>query len=96
LLLAPASLRESRIALAQGRPQDAQDWANKALQTYERQARDPAASADVGETQLVLAQAKRMLGEESGSRTTAHLAAVALTASLGADNALTKQALALQ
>jgi transposase InsO family protein len=96
LLLAPTLLREGMIALAQGRAQEAVDWGNRTLRDYQQRARKPTASADVGEAELWLARARRALNDDANSRDAAHQVAAALAASLGADNPLTREALALQ
>jgi eukaryotic-like serine/threonine-protein kinase len=95
-LLAPALLRSAKIALAQGRNTDAATLAAELLREDERRARDPAASADVGEALLLLARCKHALNDEPSAHSTAQQAVISLTAALGADNPLTRDALALQ
>jgi serine/threonine-protein kinase len=95
-LLAHAVLDSAKVALAQGQYADASRLAQEALAENLRKARDPAASADVGEASLVLAKARKALNDESAARAAAHQAAVSLSASLGPDHALTREALALE
>jgi hypothetical protein len=56
-------------------------------QATQRKARDPNASADVGEASL---------DDAPAAHNAAHQAVVSLTGSLGPDNALTRDALALE
>jgi tetratricopeptide (TPR) repeat protein len=95
-VLAGALLWSAKIAMARGRYADAVRFAEDAVRENERRARNPAASADVGESSLILAQARATLNDMSGMHSAAHQAVVSLTASLGADNALTRDASALQ
>jgi tetratricopeptide (TPR) repeat protein len=95
-LLAPALLRSAKVALAQGRNADAANLATQLLREDERRARDSQASADVGEALLLLARCKHALNDEPGAHNAAQQAVTSLSASLGADNPLTREALALQ
>jgi tetratricopeptide (TPR) repeat protein len=94
-LLASAVLDSAKAALALGHYADASRLAQEALTETLRKARAPGASADVGEASLLLAKAKKALGDAPAAHDAAHQAAVSLTASLGPDNALTREALAL-
>lgn len=94
-LLGSALLWSARIAASQGRYADAADLAGQALKEYERRARDPAMSADVGEAALLLARCRQALHDVQGAHSAAVQAVTALTRSLGAEHALTRQALAL-
>ena len=95
LLLGPALLLSSRIAVAQGHPQDAESAAQEVLSLFEKRARLPEQSADVGEALLVLAQAQASAHDSAAARASAEHAVVALTNSLGADHPLTREALVL-
>jgi serine/threonine protein kinase len=93
--LAAALALSSRICLADRRWADAERAANEALALFEERARDPAASADVGESLLLLAKAQRGLGEATAADT-ARRAAIPLEAALGASHPLTREAAALR
>jgi hypothetical protein len=95
-LLASAVLDSAKAALALGQYADASRFAQEALTEDLRKARNPDASADVGEASLVLAKARKALEDAPAVHAAAHQAAVSLTASLGPDNALTRDALALE
>ena len=95
-LLASALLDAAKVALAQGQFEQASRLAQEALTEDLRKARNPAASADVGEAALVLARARKALDDAPAARAAAHQAAVSLSASLGPDHALTRDALALE
>jgi eukaryotic-like serine/threonine-protein kinase len=94
--LARALLDSARATLALGQYADARRIAQEALTENLRKARDPGASADVGEASLVLAQAQKALDDAPATHAAAHQAVVSLTGSLGPDNALTRDALALE
>jgi tetratricopeptide (TPR) repeat protein len=94
-VLPAALLWAARIALAQGRYLDAMNAAGEALKADQQRARKPADSADVGEALLWLAKARGALNDHSGMQDAARDAAISLTASLGADNPLTGDALLL-
>ena len=74
---------------------DARRLAQEALAEDLRKARDPGASADVGEASLVLAEADKALDDAPAAHA-AHQAVVSLSASLGPDHALTRNARALE
>ena len=95
-LLASAMLDSAKAALALGQYADARRLAQEALTETLRKARNPDLSADVGEASLMLAKAQKGLGNAPAARNAAHQATVSLTGSLGPDNALTRDALALQ
>jgi tetratricopeptide (TPR) repeat protein len=95
-LLASAELDSAKAVLALGQYADARRLAQEALTENLRKARDPGASADVGEASLVLAKAQKALDDAPAAHAAAHQAAVSLAASLGPDNALTRDALALE
>jgi tetratricopeptide (TPR) repeat protein len=95
-LLASALLDSAKVALAQGQFAEASRLAQEALTEDLRKARNPAASADVGEAALVLAKARKALDDVPAAHAAAQQAAVSLSASLGPDHALTRDALALE
>jgi eukaryotic-like serine/threonine-protein kinase len=95
-LLSTALLDSAKAALALGQYADARRLAQEALTETLRKARDPGLSADVGEASLVLAKAQKALDDGSAEHAAAHQAVVSLTASLGPDHALTREALTLE
>jgi hypothetical protein len=95
-LRASALLDSAKAALALEQYADAKRLAEEALTEDLRKARNKDASADVGEASLVLAKAEQALDEASAAHAAARQAAVSLTSSLGADHALTREALALE
>ena len=86
----------AKAALALGQYADAKRLAQEALTEDLRRARDPGVSADVGEASLVLAKAETALDDAPAAHAAAHQAVVSLTASLGPDHALTRDALSLE
>jgi tetratricopeptide (TPR) repeat protein len=86
----------ARVAMAQKRYTDAINLADELHQEGVRRARDPAMSGEVGEALLLLAQAKKALGDQSGMHDAARRAVTSLTAGFGADNPLTRAATSLQ
>jgi tetratricopeptide (TPR) repeat protein len=90
-----ALLTASRIARAQRRFGDAERFASDALKPFERLARQPEQSADVGEALLLIAQARRESGDASGARAFAVRARVSLESGLGPGHSLTRAAVAL-
>jgi serine/threonine protein kinase len=82
-------------ALALGRPVDAEQFAHQALGMAEAVARGPDTSADVGEALLLLAKAKIAQGRTAEAQPLLERAARCLTNGLGADHALSREALAL-
>ena len=95
-LLPWALIGAVKVAMAQKRYDDAARLAGELLDEDLRRARNPAASADVGEASLLLAQAKAAIGDRAGAHDAARQAVTSLTAGLGADNALTRAAMDLQ
>jgi tetratricopeptide (TPR) repeat protein len=96
VLLRAALAGAARVALAQKRYSDASSLATEALAEATRRARDPAMSADVGESALLIAQAKAGLGDSKGAHEAARQAVVSLSASVGDHNELTRAAQRLQ
>jgi hypothetical protein len=86
----------SRIALADRRFADAETAAAKSVAVFEKRARKPELSANVGEALLLLAKAQRGQGKIAESRAGAARAVVSLSAGLGLDNPLTIEANALR
>ena len=85
----------SRIALAAGEATRGEVHAIAALAAARKLAREPARSADVGESQLLLAQAQLALGRRREAVDTAAQAAAALTAGLSASHPLARMASAI-
>jgi serine/threonine-protein kinase len=83
------------VTLARGDAAGAEKLAAEALRIAEDVARDPAASADVGEALLLRAQARIAQGDESGARPLLERASIALAGGLGAEHPLTQQARSL-
>ena len=90
-----ALLTAARIANADGRFAEAEQRATEALKVTSDNALDVNASADVGEALLLLAKAQQGLGRASESSASARRAVVPLTAGVGAEHALTRQAVEL-
>jgi tetratricopeptide (TPR) repeat protein len=90
-----ALMVSARIAIAEQRFNDAETTAIDALSLFQKRARDPARSADVGESLLLLAQAQRGLGRLPASADTARRAQTSLAAGLGPDHPLTREAASL-
>jgi hypothetical protein len=82
----------ARVALARGDAAAAAVRAAEAAQVAEQIARDPAASADVGEALLLQARAARALGRDAEAGALLARAATALAAGLGAEHELARQA----
>jgi serine/threonine protein kinase len=92
----PAALTlASRIYLRSDKPDQAHAFAAAALRISESIARDPRASADVGEALLAMAAALNVRGDRSGARSSAQRAIAALTHSLGEDHRLRQEAMVL-
>jgi hypothetical protein len=85
----------ARAALASGQAADAEHFARQLLGVAEAVARGPDTSADVGEALLLLAEAETAEGRASDTKPLLERAARCLTNGLGADHALTREALAL-
>ena len=91
-----AALREAAyIQLSAGDAGNALRFAGEAAEVSQRVARNPDASADVGEALLLVARAQRVLGRRAESVATARESAKALAAGLSEDHRLTREALAL-
>jgi tetratricopeptide (TPR) repeat protein len=86
----------SRIALADRRFADAETAAAKSVAVFEKRARKPELSANVGEALLLLAEAQRGQDKIAESRAAAARAVVSLSSGLGVDNPLTIEANALR
>jgi eukaryotic-like serine/threonine-protein kinase len=82
-------------ALALGRSADAEHFAHQALDIAQAVARGPDTSADVGEALLLLAKADMAQGRIAEAQPLLERAARCLTNGLGADHALTREALTL-
>jgi serine/threonine-protein kinase len=96
----PLDERESlnlaaRAALALGRPADAEHYARQMLGVAEAVARGTDTSADVGEALLLLAKAEIAQGRSVEGQSLLTRASSCLTNGLGADHALTREALEL-
>jgi serine/threonine protein kinase len=85
----------ANATLALGRPVDAEHFAREELHIAEQVARGPDTSADVGEALLLLAKAEIAQGRAAEARPLLERAVHCLTNGLGADHALTREALAL-
>jgi eukaryotic-like serine/threonine-protein kinase len=85
----------ARAALALGRPTDAEHSAGQMLGVAEAVERGPDTSADVGEALLLLAEAEIAQGRTAEAQPLIERAARCLSNGLGADHALTREALAL-
>jgi serine/threonine protein kinase len=85
----------ANAALALGRSVDAENFAREELHLAEAVARGPDTSADVGEALLLLAKAEIAQGRATEAQPLLERATRCLTNSLGADHALTREALAL-
>jgi serine/threonine protein kinase len=84
----------ARAALASGRPADGEHLARQMLDVAESVARGPDTSADVGEALLLLAEAEIAQGRATEAQPLLERATRCLTNGLGADHALTREALA--
>jgi hypothetical protein len=85
----------ARASLGSGRPADAERYARRLLGVTEAVARGPDSSADVGEALLLLAKAEIAQGRVTEAQPELERAVRSLTNGLGADQALTREALAL-
>jgi tetratricopeptide (TPR) repeat protein len=94
--LPTALISASRIALARGDIDGARSFAEQALALAESIARDPRASADVGESLLTLARARKTGGQDASSQALLERAVEALSNGLGSEHELTKQAQAMR
>ena len=88
-----AALRVAALVyLALGEGSRAEGYARAATEIAERLARDPTASAHVGEALLLLAQAQRPQHKDAESAATARRAVPILAAACGNDHRLTRDA----
>jgi eukaryotic-like serine/threonine-protein kinase len=78
-----------------GSPGDAENFAREALHIAEAAARGPDSSADVGEALLLLAKAEIAQGRSADAQVLLERAGRCLTNGLGAEHALSQEALAL-
>ncbi len=85
----------ARAALASGRSAEGERFARQLLGVAEAVARGPDTSADVGEALLLLGQAEIAQGRAAEAQPLLERAARCLTNGLGADHAMTREALAL-
>ncbi len=92
VVLAAALRVAARVHLEADDAQRALDYAKDAVTLSERTARDPAASAHVGEALLVVAQAQRALGRPAEAALAARRAAGSLSNGLGEEHELTRTA----
>jgi eukaryotic-like serine/threonine-protein kinase len=86
----------ARAALAAGRSAEGEQFARQSLGVAETVARGPDTSADVGEALLLLAEAEISQGRLAEASPLLERATHCLTNGLGADHALTREALALE
>ena len=93
--LAAALRVAAQVQLALGAGSRAEGYAQAATEIAERLARDPAASAHVGEALLLLAQAQLLQRKDAESAATARRAMPILAAAYGDDHRLTREARAL-
>jgi hypothetical protein len=92
LALAAALRVAARVSLALADAPRAQAFATAALAASGGIARNPAASADVGEALLWLAHAQRLAGSTPDATSTAQRALPALASGLGDEHRLTREA----
>ena len=85
----------SRIAIVQGRLDDAEHLADEELALASQRARNPEASADVGDAYLMKATTLARKGRETEARNAAIHARDALTKGLGPSHPLTREATTL-
>jgi eukaryotic-like serine/threonine-protein kinase len=85
----------ARAALALDRPADAERSARQAVSVAEAVAREPDTSADVGEALLLLAQAEIAQGRKAEAQPVLARAVRCLTNGLGAEHALSQEAIVL-
>jgi serine/threonine protein kinase len=85
----------ARAALALGRPADAEHYARQLLGMVEALSRGPDTSADVGEALVLLAKAEIAQGRAVEGQSLLARAVRCLTNGLGADHALTREAVEL-
>ena len=93
--LAAAARVAAQVYLALGEGPRAEGYARAAAEIAERLARDPAASAHVGEALLLLARAQRLQRKDAESAATARRAMPILATAYGDEHRLTREARAL-
>jgi serine/threonine-protein kinase len=94
-LLRPALHVAARVALAAGDYRRAEELSSDLLRVAERVARNPSASAHVGEALLFRAQARLGTADEAGARADLERAVPSLESGFGPAHPSTRQALAL-
>jgi hypothetical protein len=82
-------LSQSRLRLAQARPDEAAEAARAAMRLFELNTLDAGQSADVGEAMLALALAQLALDDRTAARQTLKRASLSLRNGLGAEHRLT-------
>ena len=82
----------AEIALAANDTAAASQLATRAVARAEKEARDPARSAEVGRLRLILGKVRLAQGDRDGARATIDTAVPALAGGLGPDHALTREA----
>jgi len=92
---APILLAQSRVRLAQEKPDEAAASARAAVRLFEQNTLDAGQSADVGEALLMLAQAELALNDSSAAGRNLERASLSLRHGLGADHRLTLLAVTL-
>lgn len=94
--LVTSLISASRIALVRGDSDKAVSFAEQALTLAESLARDPRQSADVGESLLTLADARKAQGQAASARVLLERAVESLSNGLGEEHTLTKRAQAMR
>jgi eukaryotic-like serine/threonine-protein kinase len=90
--LAAALILGAEIALADGNVGLAETRAKRAVDRTSRAARDSTRSAEVGKAQLIRARVHQVRGEREAAQSAYRAAEASLSAGLGADHALTREA----
>jgi tetratricopeptide (TPR) repeat protein len=85
----------ARVALKEGRTIEASRYAAEALRIFEQRASSAELSADVGESLLILAMARKSSGDSHTARDFARRAYSGLTYGLGTEHSLTRTAASL-
>jgi eukaryotic-like serine/threonine-protein kinase len=93
--LRPSLNLASAAAIGLGRPADAERFARESLELAQAAARGPDTSADVGEALLLLAKAEVAQGRSAEAQPLFERAARCLTNGLGAQHALSREAMGL-
>ena len=92
---AEAWLAAGEVLLAAGQPAAAAGHAQRAMDAWTRAARDPEASAKVGQARWLLARSLATQGDDTAARAQAARAAQALTRGAGPDHRLAVEARSL-